>query len=346
MRSSGKGGRVVLRKGVAVLKAIAKARMVDAFIPLSVTMSLTGQCNYRCVYCRLWTQKKDRMPTRDILRLIDELKGLGMQRIGFTQDEPLLHDEIGRIIDFCRERDLFVTLGTNGSLVEKRIRELKNLGVLILSLDGPPEIHDRHRVNGAHSHVLRAIESAKSQGIEVWTTTVLTKYNVGCVDYILDSADRLRFKAAFQILYHSPSISGDILGLFPRAQAYRSALKRIAERKREGRPVINSHALLQFLSEWPDYSRPFSGEGLEQKRRLRCWAGRLFIHVESNGDLFPCSQLVGQPSGWIEKGLPEAVKNASKSACRYCCLGADYIEYNLLFSLHPEAIWNARKTNW
>ena len=336
---------MVLRKGVAVLKAIAKARRVDAFIPLSVTMSITGQCNYRCAYCRLWTQEKERMPTQDILRLIDELKGLGMQRIGFTQDEPLLHDEIGRIIDFCRERDLFVTLGTNGSLVEKKIRELKNLGVLILSLDGPPDVHDRHRVPGAHAHVLKAIESAQSQGIEVWTTTVLTRYNVGCVDYILDSADRLHFKAGFQLLYHAPPISGDTQALLPSAQAYRSALKRIAEGKREGRPVINSYALLQYLSEWPDYSQPFSGEGLEQKRRLRCWAGRLFIHVESNGDLFPCSQLVGRPSNWMEKGLREAGRNASRSTCRYCCLGADYAEYNLLFSLHPEAIWNVRKTS-
>jgi MoaA/NifB/PqqE/SkfB family radical SAM enzyme len=332
-----------IRYKLASLKAVAAAHILGKNTPLTATISLTGQCNYQCAYCRLWQQKKDQMSTKQILSLITGLTRMGTQRVGFTQDEPLLHRDIGEIIGFCKDKGLFVTLGTNGSLVKERINQLRGIDVMNLSLDGPPEIHDHQRVPGAHRNVMHAIRTAREKEIQVWTTTVLTKHNLASLDYILETAGEMDFKTAFQVLYHSPDVAGDTSHLLPSARDYQNALRRIIEKKRRGAPIINSYGMLNFLYHWPEYRDVFFDPEKDHKQRLRCWAGRLFLHVECNGEVYPCSQLLGNPLAFPNASLESTCENARSDACTYCCLGADYIEYNLLFALRPGAIWNALK---
>lgn len=332
-----------LKRSIASFGAVLKSGVFRVNSPLSVTMSITGQCNYRCSYCRVWEKRRDCIPTEHLLNLIESLASSGTQRLGFTQDEPLLHVDLGKILAFCKSLGLFVTLGTNGSLLKKWIHELYNLDILIFSLDGPQAVHDRHRVPGAHSHVVEGIKLARENDIEVWTTTVLTRFNLECIEYILELAEKLHFKAAFQLLYHSPVISGDTRELLPSSFDYRNTIKNIMNAKKQGRPVVNSMSLLKFLYAWPEYGDIFYNPEVKNGKKLRCHGGSLFCHIEPNGDLFPCSQLIGKPLNCLEHGLKPAMDKASQNACRFSCLGADYIEYNLLFSLNPGALWNTRK---
>ena len=332
-----------IRKKISALKAVTKARLLGISTPLSVTMSIVGTCNYRCAYCEIWKKGKKPMATEKILRLIDELAKMGTQRIGLTQDEPLLHDDIGKVIDCCKEKDIFVTMGTNGSLIEERINEIKNLDVLILSLDGPPEIHDKHRIPGAHANVIRAIKVAHEHGIAVWINTVLTKFNLGHMEYIFKKAVEFNFKASFQLLYHSLQVAGNTENMLPPPEDYRMTIKRLIAAKKQGAPIINSYSLLDHLYNWPNYKNPFFDPSGGHRKKIKCYGGRLFLNIESNGDTFPCSQLIGNPLNCLEGNLKEAIQRAALNCCPYCCLGADYIEYNLLFSMNPESIWNARK---
>jgi len=332
-----------LRKKISFVRAIMKSRLFHGHSPLSVTISITGRCNYSCAYCRLWENKSHPMPTEALFKLIEYLVSSGTQRIGFTQDEPLLHDDLGKILAFCKRLGLFVTLGTNGALLEKRINDLKNLDILILSLDGPQRIHDQHRVPGAHSKVIDAIKLARNRNIEVWTTTVITRYNLDCIEYILDRAENLNFKTSFQLLHHSPVIAGVTKNMLPSSSEYKKSIKTIIKAKKQGRPIVNSLTLLNFLHDWPDYKDIFHNPESKGGKKLRCHGGSLFCHIESNGDLFPCSQLIGKPLNCLDHGIKTAMDNASQNACRFSCLGTDYTEYNLLFSINPGALWNARK---
>lgn len=326
------------------ISAVANALLFGKDTPLSVTISVVGKCNYRCAYCQIWQQKKERMTTVQILRLIDELAALGTQRIGITQDEPLLHEDIGTIVNYCKNKKLFVTLGTNGSLIENKIDEVKNVDVLILSLDGPRNVHDKNRMPGAYDEAIKAIEIARRHGITVWTTTVLTKHNLQCIDFILDKADEFKFKSAFHLLYHSPQIAGNTACLLPSAEDYKKILKKLISEKTHGKPIINSYSLLNYLYDWNDYSNPFNETGDIIRRNLKCRSGQLFLHIESNGDVYPCTQLIGRPLNYLEVGLKKAVENVKENRCRLCCLGGDYIEYNLLCALNPEALWNVLST--
>lgn len=329
--------RAVVNSGWAVLSA----RTLRTHTPLSVTMSVSGRCNYQCAYCRLWSKPNKSMSFSQVTLLIRQLAEMGMQRIGFTQDEPLIRKDIGEIIDCCKRLGLFVTLGSNGALVADRITSLHNLDLLILSLDGPQSVHDELRVRGAFNNVITALQTARRYGKKVWITSVLSRFNLECVSWLLETARRNGTRIAFQLLYHAPQITGSNEDLLPPAEKYRTAIQKIREAKRMGAPVINSYSQLEFLEKWPDYRNPFFDPQQHHRRFLRCWGGRLFLHVEPNGDIFPCSQRVGQPMALGPENLRSVVSHAARQACRYCCLGADYVEYNLLMGLDPKAIWNA-----
>jgi MoaA/NifB/PqqE/SkfB family radical SAM enzyme len=155
-------------------KAIIKNRLLGARQPLSVSYTVTNRCNKKCAYCKVWDTKEKELGTEEALGIIDELGEMGCQRLGLTGGEPLLRKDIGEIIGRAKEKGIFTGLVTNGSLVPKRIEELKELDLLQVSLDGPKEVHDKHRGKGAYKEAIKAIRIARENDMRVWVTTVLT----------------------------------------------------------------------------------------------------------------------------------------------------------------------------
>src|SRR5207244_2843294 len=68
-------------------------------------------------------------------------------RIGFAFTEPLIHPQI---LDFCRTvvaRGFYCQVTSNGSMLPRVADRLVDIGVdkIVLSIDGPPDVHDRIR---------------------------------------------------------------------------------------------------------------------------------------------------------------------------------------------------------
>jgi len=126
------------------------------------------------LHCRtcirnVWSDPSAQMVEKTFLRVLESLEGLPqLVRVIFTSfGEPLSHPRLLEMIEEIRKRDLAVTVGTNGLLLEPRIaEELVHLGVdrLVVSVDGVrPETYES--VRGAQlSQVLeniRALNQAK-----------------------------------------------------------------------------------------------------------------------------------------------------------------------------------------
>ena len=86
--------------------------------------------------------------------------------------------------------------------MRKKVDLLKNLNVLMTSLDGPERENDKNRQPGAYEKAIDAIKIAKDAGINVWGGVTLTKNNLGYIDYLLDTARSLDFKLLFQPIYN------------------------------------------------------------------------------------------------------------------------------------------------
>lgn len=318
--------------------ATARAHLTGYAAPLNVMISVTNRCPARCGYCDIPNRKQREMNTNEITRLFDELKSLGTQRVALWGGEPLIRDDIGYLIDYAKRKcDFFVSLDTNGYLVPQKMAELKNLDVLVISFDGPPEVHDRNREPGSFAKVMEAFKAA-CPVMRVFTITVLTRENIGHIDFILDAARRNGFYATFQLLHHTEELaSKNELSMIPDEDEYKKTIEHIIRRKREGAPIVSSIPYLKYILDWQNYRESRSSE----RRGLKCWAGTLYCNVDTDGTVYPCSGLVGKvpARNFMTSGFKDAFALARNFDCR-SCVASCYTEYNLMHSFNLEVISN------
>jgi radical SAM protein with 4Fe4S-binding SPASM domain len=82
-----------------------------------IYLEITNRCNLACSFCQESRRPKSSMPPAvfsDILRQIRPYTDhLSLHVLG----EPLLHPQLGELLDRCHERELRVNLTTNGTLL-------------------------------------------------------------------------------------------------------------------------------------------------------------------------------------------------------------------------------------
>jgi GTP 3',8-cyclase len=141
-------------------------------------VSVTDRCNFRCRYCmprEHFDQEHRYLPRADILsfeeiaRVASSLVPLGLRKVRLTGGEPLLRSELAKLVALLKkEPKLEVALTTNGSLLAKHARALRDAGLdrLTVSLDSlSPEVFARMTDSGFPvTDVLLGIEAAHAAG--------------------------------------------------------------------------------------------------------------------------------------------------------------------------------------
>jgi len=320
------------------LRAVAY-QVVGARCPVNVMLAVTNRCNGRCAYCRIPTRSPEDLSTADTLRLIDEMKAAGTVRLGIWGGEPLLRDDIGNIVSHAARKGMYVTLDTNGLLWKDRCGDLKDLDHLMISIDGDRAGHEANRGAGTFDRTMEALEMASSDpGLKVWSLTVLTKNNLKEVDFILQTAERLKIRSSFQVLHHNDKLGKNHDELIPSNQEYRDVIRYLIRRKKEGGGRISSSTrYLNYLLKWDDYANarrraPHCG--------LRCKAGALYCNIDANGKVYACSLLADEAVALnaVEVGFKKAFDAIPELPCQGCT-AACFTEYNYLYRLDPVCVY-------
>ena len=163
--------------------------LVDQFLRKInyLRISVTDRCDLRCVYCM--KEKMEFLPKKEILsleeieRLCDNFISLGVNKIRLTGGEPLVRNNI---LDLIKRLNLKknktdlkeITLTTNGTLLEKYARELKENGVnrINVSLDTIDEKkYNKITRFGNITKVINGIEEAINYKIKIKINTVVFK---------------------------------------------------------------------------------------------------------------------------------------------------------------------------
>ncbi|MCF7907354.1 MAG: radical SAM protein [Candidatus Omnitrophica bacterium] len=315
---------------------LSKAKFFRKKIPLVVGWSVTNRCNWHCAYCTRWSDHSEELDTKQIYSILDELFQMGTYSINFTGGEPLIRDDIDRIVYYAKRKGINVTISSNGSLVSQKIKEIRKANpLIIISYDGPQDVHGRQRQKDSYQSVLDAIEAAKKCNIFVKLHTVLTRHNIEHVDSILDFAKKLDLTVNFAVVEFTPfSKEEAVKTLLPPKDKYKSALKYLIFEKRKGNSsVSNSLSGLQYLEQWPEY------------RKINCCAGRIYCRIESNGDVFPCGNLIfkSKPRNCLELGFKNAFENIEFNDCKSCWCDTR-IELNRIYSFNLGAILEVKRT--
>jgi len=147
-------------------------------------ISVTDRCNFRCVYCMpkevfdknyAYLPHSSLLSFEEITRVARLFIAHGVEKIRLTGGEPLLRKNLEalvaqlRALDTPSGRPLDLTLTTNGSLLARKARSLKDAGLdrVTVSLDAIDDavFKRMNDVDFAVSDVLDGIDAAHAAGL-------------------------------------------------------------------------------------------------------------------------------------------------------------------------------------
>jgi MoaA/NifB/PqqE/SkfB family radical SAM enzyme len=116
-------------------------------LPVVVLMPYSG-CNCRCLMCNIWKENKNvrTLSLETIAELIQSFRKLNTKWVTLSGGEPLIHPHIDAICRLIKNAKMKLSILSTGMTVSKSTETLlSHTDELILSLDGPPEVHNRIR---------------------------------------------------------------------------------------------------------------------------------------------------------------------------------------------------------
>ena len=140
-------------------------------------------CNCRCQMCDIWRRKDGKeLDVTDFARHRDSLLRLGVRHVVLTGGEPLMHRDLPGLCRLFREAGVqTITLLTTGLLLERRSQVIADwIDEVIVSLDGPQEVHDRvRRVQGAFRIIREGIQVIRQRkpALRILGRTTVQKAN-------------------------------------------------------------------------------------------------------------------------------------------------------------------------
>lgn len=103
---------------------LIKSVLLSVFFdhPMFCRFELTSKCNFRCEFCHVHRHGGEYadLTTRQVLTVIDALCKAGTSVLYITGGEPLLRDDICEILKYAKQKNMYVLLGTNGSLFKQK----------------------------------------------------------------------------------------------------------------------------------------------------------------------------------------------------------------------------------
>jgi MoaA/NifB/PqqE/SkfB family radical SAM enzyme len=136
------GARVVTFAGVNYVTNLARLAAGNRGLrPLVAVYYVTTRCNLNCAYCEDFGQRRNAeavapVPLDDAVRILRIIR-TGTDRLILTGGEPLLHPDVGELVQRARRDHRFrhITLQTNGLLLREREAVLRAIDRLVVSLD-------------------------------------------------------------------------------------------------------------------------------------------------------------------------------------------------------------------
>ncbi|MCX4270207.1 MAG: thioether cross-link-forming SCIFF peptide maturase [Lachnospiraceae bacterium] len=286
----------------------------------ALCLHIAHDCNLACKYC--FAEEGEYHGRRALMSLEVGKKALdflvahsGNRRnleVDFFGGEPLMNwDVVKKLVEYGRsleepyQKKFRFTLTTNGVLLNEEIMEFCNreMGNVVLSLDGRKEVHDWMRPcrtgTGSYDLVVpkfqKFVESRGQKNYYVRGT--FTRKNLDFSKDVIHYAD-----LGFQLLSMEPVVAApeeeyairkeDLPQIF---EEYDKLALEYIKRQKEGRGFQFFHFMLD-LNQGPCVAKRLSG----------CGSGTEYLAVTPWGDLYPCHQFVGREEfllGNVEDGI-------------------------------------------
>lgn len=254
-------------------------------------IEVTRACNLRCKHCLNNSGKvmKNQLTTEEIYKLINDLANAGIQEIRFTGGEPLVHKDIYKMIELATKLGLYVSIGTNGTLIDKQTaQKLKDAGLkkAVTSLDGIKEKHDSIRGKGNYEKTVASIKYLQEQGIKIKVNSVIMRSNMD--DVIMLAKELNKMKIDMLIRRFIESGRGGQLENNTLSKEDYDYVRNELDYELKNAPYIRGHYIrLNDEASGTKINVPF-------EIKKGCKAGQRAIVITPNGDIHFCGFLAAQ----------------------------------------------------
>lgn len=271
-------------------------------LPILV-LDVFSRCNCRCVMCDIWKRETAReLTVDDLMHQVPAIERLRVKWVVLTGGEPLMHP---RLFDLCAPLErlgIRITLLTTGLLLSRYADQVAaNVHDVIVSLDGPPEIHDRiRRVPHAFEQLERGIQSVRGRnpGFPISARSTVQRANCAHLNATIAAARRLGCDSisflAVDTNVDTPSSAFDHARAHPNGIAeLRPRIEDIARLEIEIARVIGSGECGGFVVETPAKLRRIADHarwslGIGEPVAPRCNAPWVSAVMDAGGAVRPC----------------------------------------------------------
>jgi len=286
----------------------------------ALCLHIAHDCNLACKYC--FAEEGEYHGRRAIMsyevgkKALDFLVANSGNRtnleVDFFGGEPLMNWEVvkqlvayGRSLEEEHHKKFRFTITTNGVLLNDEILEFvnKEMGNVVLSIDGRKEVHDRMRPHrggqGSYDEIVPKFKKvAESRGqMNYYVRGTYTHYNTDFAKDVLHLAD-----LGFKQISVEPVVAPETEDYAIREEdlpqllaQYDELAEELIRRRKEGRGFNFFHFMIDL-----------EGGPCVAKRLSGCGSGTEYLAVTPWGDLYPCHQFVGNEDflmGNVDEGV-------------------------------------------
>ena len=124
-------------------------RATDRIYSLPVLVLMPhSRCNCRCVMCDIWkaNDEKKEISAETLAIHLESFKKLGVRHVAFSGGEALMHSNLWIFCELLKSIDVKISLLSTGITLKACAKDvIKYTDDVIVSLDGPPNIHNQIR---------------------------------------------------------------------------------------------------------------------------------------------------------------------------------------------------------
>jgi len=159
-----------------------------------------NQCNCRCVMCDIWRIREAKEITpADLKQQLSSIRKLGVHWVVLSGGEPQLNEKWSCLAQMLRSAGSRVTLLTAGLLLKSQAQTIvDSVDDVIVSLDGPPAIHNSiRRIPGAFeklSEGVRALHQLRAE-MPVGARCTIQKANHRSLRAVVQSAKEIGLRS-------------------------------------------------------------------------------------------------------------------------------------------------------
>lgn len=255
----------------------------------SIVLNPTRACNYACKHC--YTDADQPLPgelsCKEMISILGQVAPLmHMKILGFLGGEPLLRKEdVIKVAQYwIQEEKGLASVSTNGSLIDSHFaKKAADLNLAIqISVDGAhPETCDAVRGKGSWERAISGTKTAVENGALTWLCMVYQRDNLDELEDFISLGIQLGVKGVRFIPYNylGRGTTSNLVKVMPHQM------------------VKKVYTILRTHPEWGDFiDQSFFGNisviVRSVPRYVYCGSGLSTLLVESNGDVYPCINLV------------------------------------------------------